>query len=178
MTAPTFLDPDWHTPHVPLWRAMLAPLVGQPVRALEVGSYEGRSAHWLLSNVLTHPDASITCIDTFENRERERRFFANASGAHALAGPSSEWLPRLFVAHGPGSYDFIYIDGSHDAHDVLLDATLALELVRVGGLLAFDDYEWGGGDGPKRAVDALFACNTDRLEVLHVGAQAWFRRAR
>lgn len=178
MTAPTFLDPDWHTPHVPLWRAMLAPLVGQPVRALEVGSYEGRSAHWLLANVFTHPSASLTCIDMFEDDERKRRFADNAPRARMHAGPSSLWLPYLFDERGPCSHDFVYIDGSHDAHDVLLDAALALELVRVGGLLAFDDYVWGGGDGPKRAVDALFACNTDRLEVLHVGAQAWFRRAR
>ena len=32
-------------------------------------------------------------------------------------------------------YDFIYIDGSHDAADVLLDAALSFKLVKSGGLI-------------------------------------------
>ena len=36
-------------------------------------------------------------------------------------------------------YDIIYIDGSHEARDVLEDAVLAYRLLKIGGLLIFDD---------------------------------------
>jgi hypothetical protein len=52
-------------------------------------------------------------------------------------------------------YDVIYIDGEHTSSAVLHDAILAYELVKIGGLMIFDDYQ--GGDKslmyPKPAVD-------------------------
>jgi hypothetical protein len=36
-----------------------------PTKALEVGSFEGRSALWMLENLLTHPDSTLTVVDTF-----------------------------------------------------------------------------------------------------------------
>lgn len=37
-------------------------------------------------------------------------------------------------------FDFIYVDGSHRAPDVLCDAVLGFKLPKVGGFMAFDDY--------------------------------------
>jgi len=67
--------------------------------------------------------------------------------------------------------DLIYVDGSHFAKDVLLDAALGFELLRVGGVMVFDDaVSWRYGesihDSPKQAVDAFIACNWNRLKVL------------
>jgi hypothetical protein len=57
---------DWCTNNVPLWRSLLAALVGQPeVHMLEVGTFEGRTAVWLCRNVLTHPTSRLTVVDTF-----------------------------------------------------------------------------------------------------------------
>ncbi len=39
-------------------------------------------------------------------------------------------------------YDFVYVDGSHRASDVLTDAVLAWPLLKAGGLLIFDDDGW------------------------------------
>jgi len=38
------------------------------------------------------------------------------------------------------NYDIVYIDGSHVANDVLQDAVLVWQLVKVGGFMIFDDY--------------------------------------
>jgi len=38
--------------------------------------------------------------------------------------------------------DLVYIDGSHQAPDVLSDAVLGFQLLKVGGLMIFDDYLW------------------------------------
>ena len=40
------------------------------------------------------------------------------------------------------TFDFIYIDGSHTAYDVLQDAILAHSLLKVGGIIIFDDFGW------------------------------------
>lgn len=56
---------DFFKGNIPNWERWLAPFKGQPVTALEIGSYEGRSACWLLENILTHPDARLLCVDTF-----------------------------------------------------------------------------------------------------------------
>ena len=67
--------------------------------------------------------------------------------------------------------DLIYVDGSHFAKDVLLDAALGFELLNPGGVMVFDDaVSWRYGDSihdsPKQAVDAFIACNWNRLKVL------------
>jgi hypothetical protein len=47
----------------------------------------------------------------------------------------------------------------------------------VGGVLAFDDYEWDSGRGaafrPRPAIDAVLACYSNRLSVLEIGWQVW-----
>jgi predicted O-methyltransferase YrrM len=59
---------DWFSGNAPNWQSWLGHLAGKPhVRFLEVGSYEGRSAVWLLDNVLTHETASLVCLDIFDS---------------------------------------------------------------------------------------------------------------
>jgi predicted O-methyltransferase YrrM len=57
---------DYFSQHIPLSARLLACYRVRPrLRFLEVGSYEGRSAVWLLSNILTHPTSRLYCVDTF-----------------------------------------------------------------------------------------------------------------
>jgi predicted O-methyltransferase YrrM len=53
----------WEGGREKLFERLLAPYRGQPAKFLEIGSYEGASAIWMLKNILTHPDARITCVD-------------------------------------------------------------------------------------------------------------------
>jgi predicted O-methyltransferase YrrM len=70
-------------------------------------------------------------------------------------------------------FDFIYIDGSHQAADVLLDACLAFKLLRKGGVLCFDDYTWKypiehGGIlmSPKMGIDSFLNVHHDQVRYL------------
>jgi len=57
---------DWFTPQLPLWEKYLIPLKGlSNLSFLEIGSFEGRSAVWLLENILTDEASRIVCIDPF-----------------------------------------------------------------------------------------------------------------
>ena len=40
---------------------------------------EGRSAVWIVQNLLSHPDATLTCVDPWPSTDAERRFDANVS---------------------------------------------------------------------------------------------------
>jgi predicted O-methyltransferase YrrM len=40
------------------------------------------------------------------------------------------------------TYDFIYVDGDHTAYGVIKDAIASYECLNVGGIIAFDDYQW------------------------------------
>lgn len=173
---------DWTSQNYETWRSILGPLAGQVgLRFLEIGSFEGRSATWLLDNILTHSTSSIVCVDTFLGSAEhvgmpqigalEARFRANlarhASKCEVLKGISSELLRAMPRAP---SFDAVYVDGSHEPADVLEDAVLSWPLLRGGGLLIFDDYGWErapGIPGPKFAVDAFMAAYKGLYEVRH-----------
>jgi predicted O-methyltransferase YrrM len=89
-----------------------------------------------------------------------------------LQGYSDKVLRRLEPIE---QYDVAYIDGSHYTCDVLSDAILTFPLVKPGGLIIFDDYEWPGHKGtlanPKLGINAFVACYEDKLDVVSVGYQ-------
>ena len=74
------------------------------------------------------------------------------------------------------SYDIIYVDGSHNADDVLEDAVLSWRLLKDGGLLIFDDYETPNPfvppqGKPKITIAAFVRCYRRELKIIHRGYQ-------
>jgi predicted O-methyltransferase YrrM len=171
---------DWHSMHIPIWQEHLGEFDGRPVRCLEIGSHEGRSAVWITQNLLSHPSASLTCIDTWPEAEAERRFDANI--AETGRAPQVRKLKtdswRGLLNQGPG-FDLIYIDGSHEGRQVLEDAILAFRVLKRGGLLIFDDYKNVPSEvqqPPKPAIDAFLLLWSGQLTVLHQEAQVIVRK--
>jgi predicted O-methyltransferase YrrM len=182
---------DWFVGARPIWDQILKTL--RPRRLLEIGSYEGQSACYLIETVGRMHEAELHCIDTWQGgiehgainmAEVERRFLKNTDIAIRQAANSTTLnvhkarsdfaLAQLFVQGYEGFFDFIYIDGSHQAPDVLTDAVLSFRLLRKGGLIAFDDYLWsenlpGGPDilrMPKSAIDAFINLHIRQLRVV------------
>ena len=163
----------------------------RPSVIVEIGSYEGRSTCWILENLVGHPETRVYCIDTFEGsvehgsgvQDLRGRFMSNigltgkAAQVEVCVGRSDEMLIRL-VAQGVQA-DFIYVDGSHQAADVLSDAVLAWKLLKPGGLLVFDDYLWPlyldqPLMNPKVAIDAFVNCHLDQIKYVHVPQMSQF----
>lgn len=164
---------DWFSVNAPVWRQLLEQ--NQPARILEIGSFEGRSAVFAIEQCAALRPIEIACVDTWAGGNDidpvimagvERRFDRNLARAIARAPhkvsllkikqASKPAMIKLLAAGGENSFDFVYVDGSHTAPDVLADAVLAFELTRVGGVIAFDDYLWSAE--PHGAQDSLNMC--------------------
>jgi len=100
---------------------------------------------------------------------------SSQAGLEILQGDSLNKLGAL-VSEGrddPG-YDFISIDASHQAVDVLGDCVLAFRLLRRGGVMALDDYLWSSErpgledplNSPKIAIDAFTNIFRRRLRII------------
>ena len=173
---------DWFGRYSAYWVELFSGQGWRPDVArtvVEIGSYEGRSALWMLENLLQHPRSRLHCVDTFHDREKPdsywRRFEANVlRSPHAgkVSVSVSASLPFLtrFVASGNRA-DFVYVDGSHRAAEVLEDLVLAFHATRPGGIIICDDYLKGAPPGdltlgsPKLAVDAFTTIYRDRLDI-------------
>lgn len=66
MTEYTFTQ-DWFSHNIPVWE-QLATLLPERKSLLEIGSFEGRSAVWIIENMM-NPGDWIDCVDTWEGSE-------------------------------------------------------------------------------------------------------------
>jgi predicted O-methyltransferase YrrM len=163
---------------------------------LEIGAFEGRSAVWTIENMMKD-GGEIVCIDTWEGGAEHTpedmngakfRFNENIKivrekfpdrNVTSCTGLSVNWLAALI--QDKRQFDFIYIDGSHLAKDVLTDACMSWPLLKDKGFMVFDDYLWrppgfGPMQRPKIAVDTFVNMFEDELHITHLGYQLIVRK--
>lgn len=171
---------NWFAQNAVIWDKLVPR--HKPQRILEIGSYEGRSACYFIEKFAAERPIELHCVDSWQGGIEhnakamsavEKRFDYNVALAQrrvphpvklikhkSLSHPA---LAKLIFINPEPVFDVIYIDGSHQAPDVLTDAVMAFQLLRVGGLMIFDDYLWsmeelGKQDSfnmPKPAIDAF-----------------------
>lgn len=187
---------DWFSHNIPVWEQLIQYLPGKPGERyfLEIGSFEGRSMVWIAENMMGEGDC-LDCVDTWKGGEEhsaedmalvESRFDYNLeqtgmSNIEKLKETSVEALAsHLWGGERGWKMDFIYIDGSHIAKDVLTDACMAWQLLKPQGLMVFDDYRWGAPRDilhrPKLAIDAFCNIFAEEAEIIHVGYQLVVRK--
>jgi len=152
---------DWFSYNIPGVTRCLDTLQTR-TKFLEIGCYEGLSTTWFIKNYLNEA-GSITVIDTFEGGEEHKDYVSNSlydtciSNIEEVIGQNQKYevykdisynaIAKLIVNNE--RFDFIYIDGSHQAADVLSDAVMSFPLLNSGGIMIFDDYTWGWNLGDK-----------------------------
>ena len=142
--------------------ALLVRLIGAR-RCLEVGTFTGYSA---LAVALALPaDGRVVCCDVSEEYTAvARRAWASAGVVGKIdlhLAPARVTLDKLRAEGRNGSFDFAFIDADKENYDHYYEA--ALELVRIGGVIAIDNVLWSGAvvDPKKQDADtkALRALN-------------------
>ena len=189
---------DWFSRFAPVWRELIRR--HNPSRFLEIGSYEGRSACFLVDEVAALRPIEVYSIDTWGGgvghgdtvmSEVEQRYDRNIQIARSRSkhpatvykhkAHSADALTDLLARGNKEIFDLIYIDGSHQAPDVLTDCVLAFRLLKVGGVMICDDYLWivdaegnnanvGGEEFynlPKPAIDAFMNIFQRKMRVMH-----------
>ena len=147
----------WHDHHAAAWNMFVPTRISN---ALEIGSFEGRSANWLLTN---RNVGHLTCVDPFahnadacSNPEYSNRFDRNVLDKFGekvtkVVGYSPDAVPE-------GEYDFIYIDGEHSYNQAMRDLERAWPMLTPGGLMIVDDIAfWCENFAPLRAVENFFS---------------------
>lgn len=179
---------DCFSSRIPQWKHDLAHFAGAPnLKFLEIGSFEGYSAVWLLDQILTHDSSHLTCIDIFENEEAECLYDLNISRSSAphrvtkLKGSSDDELIQL----GKNNFDFIYVDGCHEQVNILQDAVLAWRLLKAGGVMTFDDYQLAEDplfklvfdeERPEVGIEAFLAVYQNRYRLIRSGYQVTIQK--
>jgi predicted O-methyltransferase YrrM len=176
---------DFFSANIPSWHDWFTRLIlTEPIDCLEIGSWQGGSATWLLDKVVGPRGGRLTCIDTFAGSSEhagllgelgttlEELFDRNiartgrAAQCRKLVGRSQDVLRRL----SGEDFDFVYVDGAHEAKYVIQDALLSWPLLRLGGFLLFDDTHFEFPDNPAQnaatAVTAFRRWFADEIEVL------------
>lgn len=174
---------DWFSEAIPVFELVLKDLKGKNnLVFMEIGSYEGMSAVWLLENILTGKNCGLFCIDTFEGSRAEKdgglivdhvkpTFLSNLKSFEGkyqlIEGYSQDFLrTRDF----DNKIDCIYIDGSHRADDTMEDLINGYRVLKRGGIMLVDDYMWNfsrypAHEVPKTAIDAFMMIFRDKMKV-------------
>jgi hypothetical protein len=180
------------TDRIPSWTKLLNEFKGKPgINYLEIGTFEGRSALWVLENILTHPTSTLTIIDAFEENSY-KTFVSNinlsgeANKFKIMTGLSTHKIRELPF----NSIDFAYVDGSGKGIVMFSDLVSAWNLVKVGGLIICSQYSLNAplrralnlqpdDPGPHEAIDAFVKLYNPYISVLAVdGNQVIFRKKR
>ena len=178
---------DWFSGNISKFNQVLAKFVGQSnLNFLEIGSFEGRSSCYFFENFIENSTGStLTCVDTWEgSMEHEESLKENVwdnfnfnvrdfdkSKLLIKRGMSKDVLKTMQENY----YDFIYVDGSHTTKDVLRDAVMSYDLLKVGGVMTFDDYGWNPFEekllNPKTGIDCFLTAYFDSIDIIEYGYQ-------
>jgi predicted O-methyltransferase YrrM len=183
--------PDWFSQARPYFERHLLPLADRDLHCLQLGVYLGDASLWLMEHL---PKAQLTDVDTWEGSDETEHDELDWAGVETYYDQVTwDYARRIRKFVGTtetffdylefGLFDFIYVDADHRAPEVLTDAVRSWRHLKVGGILAFDDYTWQAHSGilldaPKVGIDAFCATFLDRLEVMETGAQVWVRKTR
>lgn len=139
--------PDWKgmqiAPEQGAFLSMFVQAVGAK-RILEIGVFTGYSS---LAMALALPaDGTILACDVSEDYTSiARTFWAKAGVVDKIdlrIAPAGETLQKALEGGAAGSFDLAFIDADKTGYDQYYEQ--ALELVRPGAVIAFDNMLWSG----------------------------------
>lgn len=147
--------------------ALLVELIGAR-RCIEVGTFTGYSA-LAVAMALPNDGELIACDISDEYPSIGRPFWAEAGVDHKIdlrLAPGIETLDALIAEGRSGDFDFVFIDAEKQTYPDYFDR--AVDLLRVGGLIAVDNVLWGGSV----ADPAIIKSTTEAIRVLNKKVQA------
>lgn len=183
---PTF--PNWFEGQRYNFEEQLTLFKGKPnLNFLQIGAYTGDASVWLCENILTDPTSFLMDVDTWEGSDEKEHnnidfvsvldYYEERIAPYKSVVRLKMTSEQYFSGNNQVEYDFIYIDGDHTEAVVYQDATSAWELLKSGGIIAFDDYLWGRDlpehTTPKPAIDRFLLDKQGQYVQLVDSYQVW-----
>tara|TARA_B110000977_G_scaffold23505_1_gene28355 strand:+ start:210 stop:911 length:702 start_codon:yes stop_codon:yes gene_type:complete len=151
------------------------------INYLEIGAFYGANIISVARTYGAHPESKLYCIDPWidykdypEYKTKQdniyNTFLRNIENCGQKdkiiikRGFSNEEIVKL----EDNFFDIIYIDGNHEPEYVLEDAVLSFRKLKVGGIMIFDDYGWGGPDLTKRGIDGFLSGYHKKISLLNI----------
>lgn len=123
---------------------------------LQIGGYTGKLSKWILNNI--NKTSTLVDVDTWNgspaedgNIDNYQQDFNNVeklydfrmkdfTNVKKFKGTSDSYFES--IKDEKEIFDFVYVDGSHKYDNVYTDAINSYKHLKVGGIIAFDDYFW------------------------------------
>lgn len=140
------------------WVNILREFRKRELNYLEIGSFEGNSALFILNNF--NPK-SVFCVDAWEQLSKEEgsnegyenipiknieNNFDENLKPYQGKFKKYKMMSEIFFKKNTFDFDVIYIDGSHLAEDVLSDCRSSWSCLKKDGILILDDFFWNNYD--------------------------------
>lgn len=173
----------------------LTPLAGKDnLKFLQLGAFTGDASVWMCENILTGNNTHLTDVDTWAGAPNEPiQTQMDFDDVYATYIKKTDSYKNIFhtqkttqkflldIHNGPYNYDFIYVDAHHTSASAFLDCELSWPLLKSGGILAIDDYEWLHPDGvdihaPKLGIHMFLDRHEGEFDTLIVNQQYWLRK--
>jgi hypothetical protein len=172
----------------------LLPEAGKPgLRYLQLGCFTGDASVWLCKNVLTGNKSILYDVDTWAGADNEPvqeamdfddvfQTYLNKTTGMPIEYRRMTTTDYLHLARGRGwDTDFIYVDAHHTSASAFLDCELSWPLLKSGGILAIDDYEWVHPDGveihaPKLGIHMFLDRHEGEYTELVRNSQVWIQK--
>ena len=155
---------------------------------LEIGSWEGNSALYILKNF--NP-IDVVCVDIwdlydneYKNKQSERfeNFKSNLKEFEQKFSFHKDTSDNFFE-NNKKTFDLIYIDGSHETAQVYKDLSNSWNCLKDNGIIICDDYFYGSlydkqsEEMPAISINKFLNENKERIKIICVNnTQIFFKK--
>ena len=158
------------------------------INALEIGSYEGRSAIFFMKYF---NKINLICVDTWfgsdeqddikiDYKKIENNFDYNIKRYKNNITKYKGTSDDFFKLNINKNFDFVFIDGNHKYEAVLSDAQSAFKLLNKGGFILFDDFNWFGYQNiklnPVYAMNSFIKNHEKNIEIIFACSQLLIKK--
>lgn len=157
------------------------PLEEKAITYLEIGVADGGNAIHIANSYCKHPDSKIYCVDPWIDYDEYPEYKGQQNIAWNTVNKNllNSGHANKFIIHRGFSddivptfqdnfFDIVLVDGNHETDYVYRDGVMALEKVKSGGYIVFDDYDLYNRYWPdtKKGVDMFLKDYADKIRLV------------
>lgn len=167
------------------------PIEDKPIQYLEIGVADGGNLLTVAKSYAKHPESRLYAVDPWMDYDEYPEYKGMQdvywNNFNTNLNNSGERLTKFSIHRGfsgdivprfpDNFFDIIFVDGNHETEYVYKDGIMALQKVKSGGYIVFDDYidTWSQ---TMKGIDMFIEDHKGSIEVLNKGyyAQAFVRK--